>query len=98
MQFELVVSLAVKQELAEAYGWYQSRNPRAAAAFRSEVFAAFDLIVQDPERWALWDDMVRRYVLKQFPYSAYFTIAASEVRILAVGHHRRQAGYWQKSK
>jgi plasmid stabilization system protein ParE len=97
MGFALVVSPAVKQELTDAYGWYKFRDLKAAIAFRAEVLVAFYLIAQDPERWARWDDVVRRYVMQQYPYTVYFTIAASEVRILAVGHHRRQAGYWQTS-
>jgi toxin ParE1/3/4 len=89
------VSPAVQREMAEAFAWYQARSPKAANAFRAEVLATFDLIAHAPERWPLWDDMVRRCILKQYPYTVYFSIVPGEVRILAVGHHRRHAGYWE---
>ena len=95
MPYAVVVSPAVKQEMAEAYGWYKARNVRAASAFRAEVLSAFEVIARDPVRWQLWDDPIRRYVLKQYPYTVYFAVESDEVRILALGHHRRHAGYWQ---
>lgn len=95
MGYVVTVSPAVKQEMAEAYEWYKARSERAAGAFRAEVLAAFDLIAIDPVRWSLWDESIRRYVLKQYPYTVYFAVTPGEVRILAVGHHRRQAGYWR---
>jgi toxin ParE1/3/4 len=94
MQFTMVVSPDVKQEISDAFNWYRERNVKAAEGFRSEVLAALDLIVKDPARWALQDESVRRYVLKHYPYSVYFSILEVQVRILAVGHHRRRAGYW----
>ena len=95
MDYVVTVAPAVKREMAEAYEWYKARSQRAADAFRAEVLAAFDLIASDPICWGLWDDSIRRYVLKQYPYTVYFAVTPGEVRILAVGHHRRQAGYWR---
>lgn len=46
MSFRLNISPAVKQELAEAYGWYAERNKKTAGAFQDEVLGAFDLIAQ----------------------------------------------------
>lgn len=94
MMFRLLVSPAVKQEIAEAFHWYSERNVKAAKAFRDEVRSAFDLILKDPERWAVWDESIRRFILKHYPYTVYFSIVDDQVRILAVGHHRRPAGYW----
>jgi toxin ParE1/3/4 len=94
MAFAVVVSPATKQELAEAFDWYKTRSPKAANAFRAEVLAAFNLVAEDPHKWAIWDAPVRRYVLKQYPYTVYFSASSTEVRILAVGHHRRRANYW----
>ena len=97
MALRYVVSPAAKREIAEAFDWYSAKNNSAGKSFRSEVLAAFELISNDPEKWPLWDDRVRRYILKQYPYTVYFVAASGEVRILAVGHHRRQANYWEKA-
>jgi len=94
MALRVVVAEAAKQELAQSYEWYKTRSTKAADAFRREVLAAFDLIAQNPTSWARWDDTVRRYVLKQYPYTIYFEIHSTELRMLAVGHHRRRPGFW----
>jgi toxin ParE1/3/4 len=94
MPFKMVVSPDVKREISDAFNWYRERNVKAAESFRTELLAALDLIVQDPERWALYDESVRRYVLKHYPYTVYFSIHEGQVRVLAVGHHRRRVGYW----
>ena len=62
--------------------------------FRAEVLAVFDLLTSDPERWALQDETVRRFVMKQFPYTVYFEVVGQVVWILAVGHHSRKPNYW----
>jgi plasmid stabilization system protein ParE len=95
MSFSLKVSPAVKQELEQAYRWYAERSDKAAQAFRDEVLAAFDLVAQHPDRFPLWDDLVRRCVLKHYPYSVYYSVGECVVNILAVGHNRRCAGYWK---
>jgi len=96
MSFRLNISPAVKQELAEAYGWYAERNEKAAEAFRDEVLGAFELVARHPDRFPLWDDLVRRFVLKHYPYSVYYSVGDRVVNILAVGHNRRSVGYWLK--
>jgi plasmid stabilization system protein ParE len=93
--FRLNISPAVKQEMAQAYDWYAQRNEKAADGFREEVLAAFDLIARHPERFPLWDDLVRRFILKHFPYTVYYSVGDRVVNILAVGHNRRRAGYWR---
>jgi toxin ParE1/3/4 len=95
--WKVVVAQAATQDLAQSYDWYKTKSPSAAKAFRVEVLAAFDLIARAPEQWTLWDDTVRRYVLKQFPYTVYFEILGNELRILAVGHHRRRPGVWKSN-
>jgi len=94
MAFTVVVSPATKQALAEALDWYKTRSPKAANAFRVEVLAAFNLVAEDSYKWAIWDAPMRRYVLKQYPYTVYFSASSMAVRILAAGHHRRRANYW----
>lgn len=96
MGFRLNIAPAVTQELAEAYRWYADRNQQSADAFRNEVLSALDLVALHPDRFPLWDSLVRRYVLKHYPYSVYYSVGDRVVNILAVGHNRRSAGYWLK--
>ena len=94
MAFRVEISARAKQDVSTAFDWYREKSAKAASSFRSEVLAAFDLVERNPASWALWDEGVRRFVMKQFPYTVYFEIDGTVVRILAVGHHRRQPDYW----
>jgi plasmid stabilization system protein ParE len=90
--FRLNISPDVKQEMAQAYGWYAERNEKAADDFREEVLAAFDLIARHPERFPLWDDLVRRLILKHFPYTVYYSVGDRVVNIPVIDHNHRLAG------
>ena len=37
---------------------------------------------------------VRRALLDKFPYALVFFELATEIRIIAVAHHRRRPNYW----
>lgn len=84
-----------EREFREAFLWYFERNPRAADAFRSEVFAGVDAIAENPELWAVDTDGVRRYVLTRFPYALLYDLHEGVVTVLAIGHQRRLPGYWR---
>jgi plasmid stabilization system protein ParE len=75
--FRLNISPDVKQEMAQAYGWYAERNEKAADDFREEVLAAFDLIARHPER---------------FPYTVYYSVGDRVVNIPVIDHNHRLAG------
>ncbi|MEY2341971.1 hypothetical protein AB4090_07650 [Acidithiobacillus sp. IBUN Pt1247-S3] len=37
-------------------------------------------------------------IMKHFPYSIIYTLAAQEIQVLAVAHQSRSPGYWRKRK
>ncbi|HSI59270.1 MAG TPA: type II toxin-antitoxin system RelE/ParE family toxin [Ideonella sp.] len=94
MAFSVEVSPGAKLDLSSAFDWYREKSSKAGNAFRAEVLGVFDLLSEDPGRWAVWDGDIRRFVMKRYPYTVYFEIDEAIVRILAVGHHRRAPRYW----
>jgi toxin ParE1/3/4 len=38
--------------------------------------------------------IVRRHVLRHFPYTVFYEMLGSTVTVLAVAHQRRNPGYW----
>ena len=72
MAFTETITPGAKQDVSAAFGWYREKSAKAASSFRSEVLAAFDLVERNSASWALWDEGVRRFVMKQFPYTVYF--------------------------
>lgn len=94
MAFKVEVSPEAKQDVSAAFDWYKERSAKAANSFRAEVLSVFDLIAQDPSRWGRSEEAVHRFVMKRYPYTVYFEIDKTAIRILAVGHHRRLPGHW----
>jgi plasmid stabilization system protein ParE len=95
MNFRISLLPAAEEEIAEAFRWYFERSPFAADAFRSEVVGAIDSLAEDPLMWPADSEAVRYYILRRFPYTIHYEVAATEVIVLAVAHQRRRPGYWQ---
>jgi len=74
-------------------------SPLVAAAFVAEVEAAIQTVLASPTTWAVIEDpQIRRYLLKQFPYSIYYRWEPdrNRVSIYAVMHFSRRPGYWRQ--
>jgi plasmid stabilization system protein ParE len=86
-----------ESDLREAAGYYRERAGVALAlAFFAEFEHSINLLLQHPLLGALWLRGKRRLVMKHFPYSVIYTVAAQEIQVLAVAHQSRRPGYWRK--
>jgi len=95
-RFTIVVLPDAEADIRAAFLWYFERSPLAAEAFRTEVFESIDSLAETGSDWPKDEDGTHRYHLKHFPYTVMYEIAAAEVTVLAVGHQRREPGYWRQ--
>jgi plasmid stabilization system protein ParE len=58
------------------------------------VESAIRQIVEEPERFRVFEADVRRCLTKVFPYALLYTIEPNGILILAVMHCHREPGYW----
>lgn len=88
-----------ESDLREAAEYYRER---AGSALSQSLFAEFErslkLLMQHPLLGVLWLYGKRRLAMKHFPYAVVYTVAAEEIRVLAVAHASRRPGYWRKRK
>lgn len=84
------------RDIVTADDWYRSRSEQASAAFLAEVYRAFEVIARAPERWLQYLHGTRRYLLQHFPFSIVYLDDPDEITFVAVAHHRRKPGYWEK--
>jgi plasmid stabilization system protein ParE len=90
----VIVPLALG-ELHDAAAFYTaSANAGLGVAFIAEFDRAASGILANPYVGAVFRGTRRRYVLRRFPYSVFYQIAADEIRIVAVAHQRRRPAYW----
>jgi len=61
-----------------------------------EVQHAVQRIGQSPERYAVTRMSRRRFVLLNFPFDLVYRILEDRIEIIAVAHHSRRPGYWQR--
>ncbi len=88
-----------REDLLGAHQWYEAMQTGLGRRLRILVERAIDRIVALPLASPLWpntdpDLCIRRYVLRQFPYSIAYLIHDETIVILAIAHHRRRPGYW----
>lgn len=91
----VAVHPTARTELQGAYGWYFERSPTAAVAFLDEIDQAIEAISENPNKWPLYIEGTRRFVLRRFPFSVVYREAASAILVVAFAHGRRRPGYWR---
>ena len=83
-----------RDELDEAFRWYESQAEGLGHRFIGEVQAAFQLIQRFPQAWHPMSEHSRRCRLKRFPYGVIYAVEGGDVIVLAVAHLHRRPGYW----
>jgi plasmid stabilization system protein ParE len=85
--------------LAATQYYLDHASPLVAAAFVAEVETAIQTLLGSPTTWAvIAEPEIRRYLLKQFPYSIYYRWDPDQdrVAIYAVMHFSRRPGGWHE--
>lgn len=90
----LVVARLALAELHDAAAFYTLKaNVELGLAFVAEFERAANLVLVNPLLGPVFRGNRRRYILRRFPYSIIYQVAAGELRILSIAHHRRRPSY-----
>jgi toxin ParE1/3/4 len=92
----LILLPAARDDFDGAIGWYYSRDPNLADRLQAAVDAAFDRILDKPDRFPQIQAPVRRLLLRRFPYAIYYIDQSDLVVVLAVLHHKRDPRIWKR--
>lgn len=95
MNYVLVFRQEIRDELNEAYNWYESQQQGLGDEFLDSVDEMLNRICQMPESYAVVYRDVRRAVVRRFPYAVYYRIVSSRVIVTAIFHSRRDPKSWQ---
>ena len=82
-------------ELKEAARYYESKVDGLGFAFLNEVERVVNLIRDNPESAPRIYKVVRRKILRGFPYSIMYSIVDDSIRILAIANQKRRPFYWR---
>jgi plasmid stabilization system protein ParE len=87
-----------EQELNEATSYYNAASPGLGTAFLDEVEHAVKQILEHPEAAPLVNRVVRRKLVRRFPYSVMYSVQTDTIRILAIANQKRRPFYWRGRK
>lgn len=95
MTLPLEFHSAVRNEIADAHGWYEQRQAGLGTAFLDEVERVLAEITANPARYGFADADIREGLLTRFPYAVYYRVLTDRIRVLAVYHTSRDPAGWQ---
>lgn len=85
-------------EYSEAVQYYAERRVELAQAFIDAVEEAIYRVRESPMRWSVFEEDIRRCLVRKFPYGILYTIEQDYILILAVMHCSRKPGAWKERK
>lgn len=94
----LIVEDEAKADLKEAHDWYEKRERGLGARFESHLQDASSWIDENVGLCLEFLPGVRRHHMKVFPYSVFFTVTDTELRVVAVLHAARHPRIVRKRK
>jgi len=95
MSLSLVFEREVREEIDEAYQWFESRRLGLGEEFLAEVQGVLDGIVNAPELHAVIYKNIRHVRVKRFSYAVYDGLEAERLAVIAVHHGKRDPKRWQ---
>jgi plasmid stabilization system protein ParE len=87
-----------EDELNEAAEYYESQIRGLGAAFLTEVQHSINFIQSNPESSPRILNVVRKRILRRFPYNILYSVTESAIQILAVAHQKRRPFFWRARK
>lgn len=79
----------VATELTDAHDWYESRAGGLGEEFLRMAYAAFEELVEFPEKYEVVYGSYRRALLRRFPYSLYYVIGQDAITVYGAFHTSR---------
>lgn len=95
MKYALVFRPDVRDDISDAYNWYEGQKPGLGDEFINCVDETLNRICTMPESYAIVYRDVRRAVIRRFPYAVYYRVISSRVVVTAVFHARRDPKSWR---
>jgi plasmid stabilization system protein ParE len=95
MRLPLAFRPEARDDLEEAYAWYEGQRPGLGEDLLAAVRAALDRIRRNPGIYAQVHRDVRRASVRRFPYGVFYRTEKHRIVIVAVYHAARDPAGWQ---
>jgi plasmid stabilization system protein ParE len=95
MTLPLIFRPETRDEIDEAYTWYEQRRPGLGEQFLAVLRKHLTRIQDKPEMYAAVYRDVRCSPMRRFPYVVYYRLESQRIVVLAVQHGRRNPWRWK---
>jgi len=95
MANSLRILAAAERDLAEAFGWYEARQPGLGLEFLRAVDARIRSIQRNPEMCGFIEEEYRCAMVRRFPYMILYVDRNDTVTVYAVFHTSRDPLKWR---
>jgi toxin ParE1/3/4 len=85
-----------EEELRAAAEFYEAEQAGLGKALIQEVRRACRFIAEQPSAARIERNDIRVRTIARFPYRIYYRARPEEILVVAIGHRRRQPGYWRE--
>lgn len=92
----LILLPSAEADLAAIQQYYDSVSSIAWDRFDVELEEAISWILRLPETWSRANHKMRKYQLRKFPYTVYYSINGEDLVISAILHQKRHPDSWRK--
>ena len=98
MEYVLTFRAEARDEMENAYNWYEDQKAKLGEDFLACVDSTLDRIEERPEAYRIVFQDFRRAIIHRFPYVVYYRIISSRIIVIAVVHGKRDPKTWQSRK
>jgi plasmid stabilization system protein ParE len=96
MAAELILAPEAEQDIAEAYGWYESQRVGLGEEFLSRVDACIQGVLRSPESRRVVYEGYRRALVRRFPYAVFYEYGDGVVTVYCIFHTSRDPEKWRR--
>ena len=82
-------------DAAEAYEWYEGRDPGLGAEFLRAVDSCVHQIERHPEMYPVVHKNLRQALTRRFPYSVFYSVEDDTAYVVSVFHASKDPRGWR---
>jgi toxin ParE1/3/4 len=98
MIYQVRLTPAAEADIGSAFDWYQSERNGLGLEFLYQLYAVVDSLEENPLKYQTQKELIRRVLLRKFPYAVYFVVEQETVAVIAVLHAAQNPITWQRRK
>ncbi|HTB84982.1 MAG TPA: type II toxin-antitoxin system RelE/ParE family toxin [Candidatus Sulfotelmatobacter sp.] len=93
---QVIFTAGADDDIAEAYHWFESREPGLGESFLRCVEARILMIRRQPKIYRVAVDDFRRAFVRRFPYENFYEATEKAIIIYSVFHCSQNPKKWHK--